>query len=160
MALHKLDVNQFHVDNYSLIALHCTLEDYRVAFLLNTHLHLNLKRLKKDLDFEYTAAAYPIFEWHDEKQQMTWNLVGNICKKEEDSLVSSGTLFNNKSTIIRTFNLIPEFKNVNYLLKIQNEANPIKEKLIISKIHSIPHISAVYSIDVDELKSRDNLIFN
>lgn len=160
MALHKLHVNQFLVDDYSLIALHCTLEDYRVAFVLNTYLNLNLKRLRKDLDFEYTTASYPIFEWFDEKEQMTWNLVGNICKKEEDSLVSSGTLFNNKTKIIRTYNLLPEFKNVNYLLKIQNDAKPVKEKRILSKIQNIAPIAAVYSIDVEAVKSRDNLIFN
>lgn len=160
MALHKLHVNQFYVDNYSLIALHCNLEDYRVAYLLNAYLYINLKRLEKDLDFEYTTASYPIYEWFSEKQQMTWNLVGNICKREEDSLISSGTLFNSKSKVIKTYNLLPEFKNVNFLLKIHNEANPVNEKTIISKIHNIPHIAAVYSIDIDDLKSRDNLIFN
>lgn len=160
MALHKLHVNQFYDDTYSLLALHCALEDYRVAYLLNSYLDLGLKRLDKDLDFEYTAASYPIYEWEDEKRQVIWNLVANICRKEEDGLTSSGSLFNEKGKIVRTFNLLPEFKNVNYLLKINNDGNPVNERSIINIIQSIPQIATVYAINTEELKSGDYLIFN
>ncbi|MBT8265669.1 MAG: IPExxxVDY family protein [Bacteroidia bacterium] len=160
MALHKLHVDQFYDDSYSLFALHCTLEDYRVAFLLNSNLNIKLKRLKRDLDFEYTTASYAIYEWEDEKKQMTWNLVANICRREEDSLTSSGSLFSEKEKIVRTFNLLPEYKNVNYLLKISSEGNPVNEKSIINKIQNIPQIATVFAIDAEALKSGDHLIFN
>jgi len=160
MALHKLLVDQYYDDTYSLLAMHCTLEDYRVAHLLNSFLNLNLKRLPKDLDFEYTTASYSIYEWEDKNHLMVWNLVSNICKMEEQSLVSSGSLFNNQEKIVRTYNLLPEYKNVNFLLKINNDGNPINERSIINKIHNIPHIATVYGIDVETLKSKDNLIFN
>ena len=160
MALHKLLVDQFYDDSYSLLALHCTIEDFRVAYLLNQYLNINLKRQKRDVDFEYTKASYALYEWEDYKKQMTWNLVSNICRREEESLVSSGLLFNNQEKITRTFNLIPEFKNVNYFLKINNDGNFINEKIIIDKLHKIPQIAAAYILDVSEVKSKDNLIFN
>ena len=43
MALHKLQVDDFYDDTYKLIAVHCALEDYRLAYLLNCYLGLNLK---------------------------------------------------------------------------------------------------------------------
>jgi hypothetical protein len=160
MALHKLLVDDFSEDNYSLMAIHCTIEDYRVAYLLNKYLNINLVRKTRDLDFKYIAASYSIFEWEDKNHQIIWNLVSNVCKKEEDSLTSTGSLFKSPNKILRTHNLIPEYKKVDYLLKIYNDGNFINEKSIIHKIQEIPQIAAVYSIDVEQLKSRDNLIFN
>ena len=160
MALHKLLVDDFYNDTFSLLAIHCTIEDYRVAYLLNQFLQIKLNRNPQDLDFKYVAASYAIYEWEDKSQQMTWSLVSNVCKKEEDSLISTGSLFDTQSKIIRTHNLIPEFKKVNYLLKIDNDGNFINEKTIIHKIQEISQIAAVYSIDVSQLKSKENLIFN
>jgi len=160
MALHKLLVDDFYDDTYSLFAIHCTIEDYRVAYLLNQYLQINLKRNPQDLDFKNATLSYSLYEWEDKNQQMTWNLVSNVCKKEEYSDTGTGPLFNAQSKIVRTHNLIPEFKKVNYLLKIDNDGNFINEKTIIQKIQKISQIAAVYSIDAMLLKSKDNLIFN
>ena len=159
MALHKLLVDDFDVETYSLLAIHCTIEDYRVAYLLNKQLQINLQRKPQDLDVQYTNSSFSIYEWEDEKQQMIWNLVSNICKKEE-SIANTGLLFETQSSILRTYNLIPEYKKVNYLLKIDNDGNYIDEKTMIQKIQGIPQIAAVFSIDASQLKSKDNLIFN
>ena len=159
MALHKLLVDDFDTETYSLLAIHCTIEDYRVAYLLNKQLQINLQRKPQDLDVQYTASSFSIFEWEDEKQQMIWNLVSNICKKEE-SIPNTGSLFETQSNLLRTYNLIPEYKKVNYLLKIDNDGNFIDEKTIIHKIQKISQIAAVFSIDASQLKSKDNLIFN
>ncbi len=160
MALHKLLVDDFYDDTYALFAIHCTIEDYRVAYLLNQFLQINLKRMPQDLDFKNEALSYSLFEWEDKNQQMTWNLVSNACKKEEVSESGVASLFKTQSKIIRNYNLIPEFKKVNYLLKIDNDGNVINEKAIIHKIQKISQIVAVYSIDAMQLKSKDNLIFN
>jgi hypothetical protein len=160
MALHKLLVEDFNNETYSLLAIHCTLEDYRVAYLLNQYAHINLKRKPQDLDFKYIDSSYSIYEWEDKNNQTTWHLVSNVCIKEENSLTSSGSLFTTQNKIVRTHNLIPELKKVNYLLKINNDGNFINEKTIINKIQKIPQIVAVYNIDVSQLKSKDNLIFN
>lgn len=160
MALHKLLVDDFEENSYLLLAIHCTIEDYRLAYLLNKHLKINLKRNSKDLDFEYIVSSYSIFEWDDINQDITWSLVSNICKKEEESLTSSGSLFNASQKITRTHNLIPELKKVNYLLKIDTDGRFINGKLILNKIQEIPQVVAAYTVDAFELKSKDNLIFN
>lgn len=160
MALHKLLVDDFSDETYSLMAIHCAIDDYRVAYLLNQYLNIKLTRNFQDLDFNYTDSSYSIYEWEDKNQLITWNLVSNVCRKEEDSLTSTGLLFKSQNKIIRTHNLIPEYKKVNYFLKINNDGSFINEKALILKIQEIPQIAAVYSIDVAQLKSKDNLIFN
>ena len=160
MALHKLLIDDFSDDTYSLMAIHCTIEDYRVAYLLNKYLNIKLTRKSQDLDFKYTNSLYSIYEWEDKNQCIIWNLVSNVCRIEEDSLTSTNTLFKSQNKIIRTHNLIPEYKKVNYFLKVNNDGSFINEKNLIQQMQQIPQIAAVYSIDVALLKAKDNLIFN
>lgn len=159
MALHKLLVDDFYDASFSLLAIHCRLEDYRLAFLLNKYLHLKLERKPEDVDYKYFASTYAIYEWEDEALYTTWNLVSNICKKEEDSLLSNGSLFNNKEKVLNTYYLLPEFKKVDFLVKITNENRNFNEKLILDQIQEIPQIITAYSIDAEQIKSKDNLIF-
>ena len=160
MALHKLLVDDFYDASFSLIAILCRLEDYRLAYLLNKHLELNLRRKKHDLDYNYFDASFAIFEWENEKIDSVWNLVSNVCKKEEAALQSSGSLFDNQTVITRTVNLLPELKTVDYLIKVSNEDRHFNEKLILNKIQTIPQVITTYSVDIDQLKSKEHLIFD
>ena len=67
----------------SLIGIHCGLEDYRLAYLINNCLDISLKRRKADLDYNKGKTAYSIYEWKNQKKLITWSLVANICKTEE-----------------------------------------------------------------------------
>ena len=159
MALHRLLLDDFYDASYSLLAIHCRLEDYRLAYLLNKYLKLNLTRQPQDLDYKYFAATYSIYEWIDEKHFTTWHMISNVCKKEEDSLQSSGSLFSASEKVLKTYHLLPELKNVDYLIKISNDDCYFDEKEMLEKIQAIPQIITTYSIDVDQLKSKENLIF-
>ncbi len=159
MALHKLLVDDFYDDSYKLIAIHCGLEDYRLAYLLNKNLELRLERNEQDLDFKYLTSSYSIFEWNNESQYVTWNLISNVCKKEEDSLYSSGTLFETNEKVLKTFHLISEFKKVDYFIKISDEIQNVNEKLILNKLQNIPQIITSYTVDPLKIKSKDHLIF-
>ena len=127
MALHKLLVDDLYDDTYKLIAIYCRLEDYRLAYLLNKHLDLNLERKSDDLDFKYLESSYSIFEWNNEAQYVTWNLVSNVCKKEEEGLFSTGTLFETNEKVLKTFNLISELNKVDYFIKISDEIQNVNE---------------------------------
>ncbi len=160
MAFHKLLVDDFYDTSFALIAIHCRLEDYRLAYLLNKHLKLNLKRRDHDLDYNYFDASFAIFEWQNDNIDRVWNLVANVCKKEEAALQSSGSLFDNQTILRRTVNLIPELKTVDFLVKISNEDRHFNEKQVINKIQTIPQIITTYSVDIDQLKSKEHLIFD
>ncbi len=158
--MHKLIVDDFLDSDYVLFAIHTSLIDYRLAYLLNCCLNINLKRRPKDLDFKYIQMSYPIFEWKDLEQLKTWNLVSNICIKEEESIISTGSLFNNTTKLIKKHTLIPEFKTANFLLKMSSNCNVINPKTIITNIQKIVQIALVYPIDLNQIKSKTNLIFN
>ena len=161
MAVHKLILdNVFDEVSYTLIGIHCMLEDYRVAYLLNKYLEISLTRKSSDLDFSNGNSAYAIFEWEDRKHLTTWNLIANIFKKEEFKETSYSSLFSSKESLIKTYNLLPEYKQVNYFLKIDNEYNLKEEKYILNRILRIPQIVTAYSVDANQLKSKENLIFS
>lgn len=161
MAVHKLILDDvFEEALYTLIAIHCTIEDYRVAYLLNNHLGIHLTRKPADLDFNNGRSTFSIFEWEDNKQQTVWNLVVNVCKKETEQPVNSNSLFSTESKIVQKSYLVPEYKQVNYFLKIDNEFSTKREKQIINNILKIPQVSTAYLIDANQLKSKNNLIFS
>ncbi|MFL0353319.1 IPExxxVDY family protein [Xanthomarina sp. GH4-25] len=161
MAIKKLSLEDFFDEaDFTLIGIHTSIEDYRLAYLLNAKLNLNLKRRKKDLDFKDTSQ-FSIFEWEDQRQLNTWNLVSNMCKIETDNLVIENNLFNNTRKVSEIVYLLPEFKKVNYIVKISDDQlSSKKHQRIVSQIQEITHIVAAYQIDIDQLKSKNNLIFN
>jgi len=162
MAVRKLVLDDvFEEAQYTLIAMHCTIEDYRLAYLLNKYLGINLTRKRADLDFKRDQSAYSIFEWEDHKQLTTWNLVSNIFKTEVEVVqTSEQSLFKTEANITKTYNLIPEYKRVNYFLKIETDTNFSKATYILSHVLNIPQIVTAYNVDVNQLKSKDNLIFS
>ena len=68
MANYKLILEDDFKDEFTLIAIHCSEEAYKMAFLLNQHLSLQLKRRRTDLDFSKQGLelSFPWFEFEDE----------------------------------------------------------------------------------------------
>lgn len=159
MALHKLEVDEFYDDSFTLIAIHSPIEDYRLAFFLNSHLGLKLMRCKTDLDFKYFSASYPLFKYDDASQFMSWYLIVNKCVSEVESLQSSGSLFVTHQKTFKTHYLVPEFKSANYFLKIEEDTTQINEATLIKTINQIPKIITAYKVEAQNLKSKNNLIF-
>jgi len=55
--------------------------------------------------------------------------------------------------------LLPEYKKVDYFLKIDAPKESIITSEIATKIKSINKINTVYFIDLENIKSKNNLIF-
>jgi hypothetical protein len=55
--------------------------------------------------------------------------------------------------------LLPEFKKVDYFLKIEHQDHFNVRAEVLDKINGIPQISAVYLVDSAKIKSKNNLIF-
>lgn len=155
MATLKLS-NDFYEPTCSLVAVHCTMEAYRLAYLLNSRLQLRLKRIVgKSSEDSHVLSEY--YEWENEMEDMMWGLIVNATKTVASSggsdLFSSGLL-------TMTSYLIPEMKKVDYFLKIDNAEGAYDlEKQIIQKINDIPQVATAYEVDVNQLKSKHNLIF-
>lgn len=145
----------FEVD-YSLIGIHSTEEDYRLAYLLNQQLKTKFKRFKTDLDFENSNAVFPIFEFIDEKNFINYYLINNKYTENVENNKSTGLFGGNFSTA--TY-LIQEKKRVDFFLKIEgcNATKFIQSK--VDQLNSINQIITSYSIDPNNLKTKDYLIF-
>ena len=159
MALHKLLVEDFDDLNYSLLAVHCEMEDFRLAYFLNQSLATRLSRTKEDLDFLTSLATFSVFEWSNPLLQTDWHLIKNNCLVEKVA-VSKGLFLETNDKSCVKHSLIPEHNSVDYLLKIDNGGGFINEKEILNKIQKISKVSTAYSIDVSQLKSKEHLIFN
>ncbi len=161
MPKHKLILDDtFNETRYTLIAIHCEAEDYRLAYLLNKFLSIRLSRKAVDLDFKNGQTSYAIYEWQDKNELITWSLVSNIYKKSQLQKVDKPSLFDNQEKITKVFQLLPEYQTVNYFLKIDSKFSFIKSENVLERILKTPRIITAYSLDPSILKSKDNLIFN
>ena len=52
MQVHSLDIEDFGDDNYTLIGIHTSLEDFKLAYLLNNNLDTLFSKAEYSLDFE------------------------------------------------------------------------------------------------------------
>ena len=150
---HKI-FEDFCEETFILVAIHSGLEDYSLAYTLNKSLKIQLKRAKSDLDLS-EDIFFPYYEWKDEFNDQQWQLIANNSSKEEK--LSFQNLFENE-TSFTMHHLVPEHKEVDYFLKIeQDEAEESVE--ILNSILSIPQVVTAYTIDTNAMKSKQNLIF-
>ncbi len=106
-------------------------------------------------------VSFPIFEFEDEYNYILYNLVANKNKSLTAKIYSSGELFDELSSgkTISTF-LINEFKTVDFFLKIHSDYEKVSTRNIISAINEIEQVISAYNVDIDKIKSKNNLIFN
>jgi len=156
MQVYALEMDDFCEEPYSLIGIHSTLEDYKLAYLINKNLNTRFYKAKKDLEFkrDKKKASFSIYSYENSNYDHDWFLIANSYKRENQT-VSNELLLTSET---KTY-LIPEKKKVDFFLKICGD---LDYDLIMKTIHEIKNIENVitaYSIDKNTLKSRDFLIF-
>ncbi|MBL7473821.1 IPExxxVDY family protein [Robertkochia sediminum] len=155
--VHKLD-DDFYVDTYTLIAIHSSLDSYRLAYFLNRSLDVQLKRLQYDLKLG-EGSEFSLYEAYDRSTEVLWNLLTNKCGV---TVVHEGgipDMFGTPGSITYSY-VLPEFPKVDHLLKIDDgEGSFSKAQEVIRIIKQIPQVITAYELDIDQLKSKNNLIF-
>ena len=99
MAALKLLLDDAFDFDFSLIAIHCSLEDYRLAFMANKYAGLRLKS-SKDVDFYIKKLKYSFasFKYDDQKNYQTFTLIANKYKiKQAQRLVTSDLFADSES---------------------------------------------------------------
>ena len=158
MAISKLNLEDFCNEVFSLFAIHTDLDDYRLAYFLNKHLGINLFRKTFDLDFVNSKGSFSVFEYIDQTSFLKWSLISNIYNYNFSTKASNDDLFVESNNLVQKVNLLAEYKNVNYLLKIENNESQVNLEAIVKEIKSIPQVITLYDINKD-LKNKENLIF-
>ena len=162
MAIHKLDLGEFDEIDYHLIAIHTSLEDYRLAYFINQKLPINLSKNKNEIQINIKEGEtkFSRFYYHDTEKAISWNLIQNKNEVIQQKNENSQNLFSNINLEVSTkVYLLPEFKKVDYFLKIENIEEGMNVAEIQLLLNTIDNISTVYKVETNKIKSKNNLIF-
>lgn len=161
MAIHKLQIDDFVTIDYELIAIHSSLEDYRLAYFINQHLHILLEKCPNDIGITIREgeSCFSRFFFEDPENETAYNLIQN-----KNSVISAqsntASLFGEAGYDMATsVFLIPELKKVDYILKIENILPGTTPESIAAKLTQIEQVNTAYTIDINKIKSKNNLIF-
>lgn len=163
MAVLRLNIDDFEIADYHLIAIHTTLEEYRLAYFINKYVSVKLQ--KKDVEIQVNSkelkkTIIERFIFEDEKNDIFWSLIKNknmIYPSEESK--ENGLLINSIFNFSSEFYLLPELKTVDFLLKIENADMVLNLSKVVKQIKEIERINMVYSVDLNKVKAKNNLIF-
>ena len=142
MKKRKLEA-EFEYD-FSLFGIISTLKEYKLAWLLNNILDVQLDKAN-DIEIEFLKSQNLI--------------ISNYLVETENS---SLRLLKNKSMDQLGDNpayLLPELKRFDYFMIIQGFEDTFSNQVLKQKISSIPGIQYVQVFSLESLKSRENLIF-
>ncbi|MBP6586881.1 MAG: IPExxxVDY family protein [Flavobacterium sp.] len=162
MAVHKLDLGEFDEIDYHLIAIHTSLEDYRLAYFINQKLPINLGKSKNEIQINIKEGEtkFSRFYYHDVENEISWDLIQNTSEIVQQKNDNSQGLFSNINIEVSTkVYLLPELKKVDYFLKIENTDKTMDMSKIQSILNTIENITTVYSVETNKIKSKNNLIF-
>ncbi len=158
MTNYKLEITDFFSPDFELIAIHSKIENYRLAFFLNKMLSIGfikcddeVVQLKKGETFCFSK-----FIFEDQENQTDWILVENIQSKQHTE--QFGNLFMDFENV-KTSYLLPELKKVDYLLKIEGVFDSDLINDTLEKIKDINQVQLAYVVDMNQVKSKSNLIF-
>lgn len=162
--------NKFILENvlstdFLVMGINASTEMYKLAYLINKALHIQLSRTAKDIDFYYDGgvALFPLYEYDSAELQSKVYFIANKSYCEENHLNPSGTLFSAQETHTnyRLRYLVPELKKVDYIIKIEDATlDQINYKKMLFQLNSIKQIATAYQIDNQQIKKPENLIFH
>ena len=155
MTIYELDFNDFSSCEYSLVAIHTTLGDYKLAYLLNRQLSCTFKKSNFNLDKKNkndVKASFSVYEYSN--AEYDFFLINNTFKNK--STTNGVSLFTESYTVDY---LVPEKKKVDYFIKIEGDVNSDYLSNLVVKLKELPQVLTSYEIDIDSLKSKDFLIF-
>lgn len=130
--------------DFSLIALISELKEYTLAWHLNAALDIQLEK-KKDIELEFIKG-----------QNL---LISNYFYETQHSYIR---LLKNKSIIVFGESpafLLPELNQFDYLILVYGFEDTLSMTELKSKISGIPKVQYVQALGVENLKSKENLIF-
>ncbi len=161
--LYRLDHDDDQ-DDVLLIAIKSNMPYYKMAYHLNKELKLQLQKLLQEVSLitENGTNCFRHFKYKDQKKHLIWRLIENKSNYSISLLEKTGTLFGGESELFSaTEYLIPEWKNIDFFLRIENVDAYFEEDQLQLQLENINNISTHFIVDIASLsiKSQKNLIF-
>lgn len=162
MAILKLYIDEAEELDFHLMAIHTSLEGFRLAYFLNQKLQLSLTKSTDEVKIKKKegSAYFSRFSFEDLKNDVFWNLIENESEITPKLNTVSQGLFSESNNAFKTKDfLLPEFRKVNFFLKIDACKETVSPTAIATQVKSINWVSTAYFVSLENIKSRNNLIF-
>lgn len=125
--------------DFELIGISCHSKDYRICWSLNNALKTNFKRIEDyEIQKKNEIINFPFFEYIDEDNNIEYFVIAN--KSSEGYLVS-------------------EKQSIDYFLVLKGSITDKLVENLAKKVKEIDLVIIAHRIDVNKLKSKQNLLF-
>lgn len=155
----KLTLADSYSEEKLLFAIQSNLEDYRLAYFINTNLQLQLSKERKEiaLSSKTTESQFCHYTCVDEENSLIWRLIGNhstVSQKKEGLVISNDLFSQTEEKVALTSFLIPELKRFDYLFIIEDCDDFFDTESITTALENIPQVSAVYEAEWNFIKKE------
>ena len=128
--------------DFELLGIVSPIREYRMAWLVNQELDLNLVKAD-DLELEFLNAEKL------EIAQYFLSLPHGFIQLLKNKAINSTQ---------QLAYLLPELKNLDYFLLIQDETEELDLVSFMKKLAQNPLVQSIVRIDITKLKSKENLL--
>jgi hypothetical protein len=128
--------------DFELLGIVSPIREYRMAWLVNQELELNLVKAD-DLELEFLNAEKL------EIAQYLLSLPHGFIQLLKNKAINSTQ---------QAAYLIPELKNLDYFLLVQDETEELDLINFVKKLSRNPLVQSIVRIDITKLKSKENLL--
>ena len=142
MAKTKLTLDIEYDYEFILIGISCHSRDYKLCWAINKQQGFNfIKEAEIELSTKknQTATSFSRFSFVDEDKRLNYILISN--KGTNDYLIPE------------------QKKQADYLIKIEGSMTEMELHEFINELKQIDIIQLAFKIDIEELKSKQNLLF-
>lgn len=131
-----------HTYDFELLGLVAPVKDYKLAWLINNSLSLNLVK-SDDLIIEFLSLP------NLKISQYLLSLPHGFIQLLKNKALNSSD---------QVSHLIPELKFVDYFLLVQDQTNMTSIHTFEEKLSKIAYIQNVVKLEVEKIKSKENLL--
>jgi hypothetical protein len=128
--------------DFELLGIVSPIREYRMAWLVNQELEINLVKAD-DLELEFlNSEKLEIAQYFLSLPHGFIQLLKNKALNSAQQLAY----------------LIPELKNLDYFLLVQDETEQLDLSNFMEKLSRNPLVQSIVRIDISKLKSKENLL--
>jgi len=131
----KLIIKSNYFEGYSMLALVTSLKDYRLAYFINDSLNFQLKKYK-DLKIKGKENGFSWYYYSQGNHYLRCMLIAN--RNESGRLIPG--------------------QRIDFFLLFKNVIDKTQLSEILSKLREISSITAIFEINMAEIKSMDILL--
>lgn len=150
--------------DFLLLGICSPMKEHTLCYHLNKLLNTRFKRAEYDINMSYADALekayYALYEYWDEQYENQWYLLANKCKIQcEEDQQNKGTIFDGLlNQRKKTKLLIPENNKVDFFIQVHGIFSEEAKMKLLREIKTLEQIVNVHQINMDQLRSKENLI--